>query len=196
MQRKTYSHIVLVAFLVYCALFICGCSLAPHEQFTKQINYNKLLTKEEEAYAVRMFDLINSPDFYDEKPAEEDIIQDPSVFESALYRKWGLGPKRIFSYEEKLYIGKIKEISEGWQKYSDILNDLTDSDHQFLKEMHVRYGKEPINLRETIAKKDTQLAESEAKLLMQIEAVCGGENVDDKGLVMLSRWTGTEVWLK
>ena len=156
----------LVMMLCLTAIF-CGCSQTSRHRATHYINHNMLLNQEERSYAIRFYDLINSEKFYDEKPAQENVTIDPNLFGSELYKKWGLGQKADLSYEEKLYIGKLEEIADLWDEYKTVLSNLTDSEREYLKDVHVKYGPGPINLREIITKTGDPLTEMEDKMMMQ-----------------------------
>ena len=65
------------------------------------------MTDLEKAYAKRVYKSIFGEDI---TPGQPDISDD--VFLTELYAKWGLGPKRKFRDEEKVYIAGIEETAE------------------------------------------------------------------------------------
>ena len=154
----------------------------PKWRFYDAINDNELLTDEEKACAKRIFDLI-----YYHQEKDSDIAIDRNIFDSDLYKKWGLGPKREFSIEEQIYIMGLLDMAAMWEEYNSINpDDLDESQKQYLEEMREKYGPGPLNLREEIRKKEGKLSEAQEAVLDLIEALCGHEEFGDVELIFFA----------
>ncbi len=148
-------------------------------RFYNVIEGNELLSDQEKAFAVRMYDYI-----YAGKQEEIELAAD--VFEGELYARWGLGAPREFCIGEKIYLAGLEEMSRMWADYNSIdTDDLDEADKAFLKEMHDNYGDGPINLRRERAREKGELSDEAAKLLDMVEIVSGRTEFEDQDLIFL-----------
>ncbi|MCH8888666.1 MAG: hypothetical protein IIC13_18970, partial [SAR324 cluster bacterium] len=123
--------------------------------FYRAIEGNELLSDQEKAFAVRMYDYIHAAE--DE---QEEMELSADVFEGELYAMWGLGAPREFCPGEKIYLAGLKEMPRMWVGYNSIDTDnLDEADKAFLKEMHDKYGAGPIDLRREQAREKGELSE-------------------------------------
>ena len=99
-------------------------------------NKNSLLNKEEKEYAKRCYDYImKHPD------TSMPLYFSKYNFESDLYKKWGLGKRRLFIKPEKQYILRIEYLDPLWRIYEGVdLNELDVLEKDFLNKIHNRYG--------------------------------------------------------
>lgn len=111
---------------------------AAHIHFNK----NDLLNKNEREYAKRCYDYcMKLPDTL---TMTFDMFN-YSSFDSDLYKKWGLGRKRLFIRTERHYIRKIEDIEIMWMIYHRIdLNNLDALEENLLQKIHDHYGQRPL----------------------------------------------------
>ena len=153
-------------------------------QFYSYINSNTELTGPEKDYAKRRYDFI-----YDNTNDQQDFELNPQVFFSPLYRKWGLGDRREFLLEEKIYLSRIDETAQIWDEYESIdLINLDQADKDFLEQLHDKYGIGPIDLRHHRRKEKGNLSDEEKKLLDIVEIVSGRTLFEDNDLIFLRNW--------
>jgi hypothetical protein len=182
----------IVPILTICILTGCSQTLT---QNSYGLNQNKLLNGEEEAYAIRMYELLNNDKFHrGNNPKEEDIQFEEGFFESDIYKKWGLADRTEFTYEDKLYLQWLEDTADGWEHYKDALTDLSDYEKEHLKEMHEKYGWGRINLRKELEKEGEELEATGNAMLMLTEAVCGSEELDDRALIWLDNMASAFVF--
>ena len=153
-------------------------------RFNRAIEGNELLSDQEKAFAVRMFDYI----YADEHAAEEEIELGDDAFNGQLYAKWGLGEPREFCLGEKIYIAGLEKMSQMWASYNSIdADNLDEADKAFLKEMHDKYGAGPIDLRREKGK----VSDEVLKLLDMVEIVSGRSEFEDQDLIFLRALIGS-----
>lgn len=149
------------------------------------------LTEEERAYASRMRVNFNSVlTHLGSGISKEDIIIPDMIYETELYRKWGLGPKRDFSLQELYYIMNLQQVESNWQMYSSIdLKNLTDAEKDNLQRTRLKYGDGPINLRQKAFDEHQSLDAHQQLFFDLIKAVTGTDTLDERGLVFAYRIT-------
>lgn len=153
-------------------------------QFYNYVDGNTELTGQEKDYAKRMFDYI-----YDHPNDQADIELEDDLFRMPLYRKWGLGERRDFSLEEKIYLSSIEKTAQIWDEYESIdLNFLDQADKDFLTQLHEKYGSGPIDLRKYRKKENGKLSEEANKVLNILEVVSGRTMFEDNDLIFLRNW--------
>jgi hypothetical protein len=136
-HKFSFRKKILMAFCVVMVIgFLTNRQIlrtTTHSHFNK----NELLDKEEKGYAKRCYGyLIERPDTSSMPP---DISK--YDFNSDIYRKWGLGKRRVFIKPEKRYILKTEDIDIMWKIYKDVdLNNLNDLEKNFLNKIHNLYG--------------------------------------------------------
>lgn len=147
------------------------------------IDRNILLADTEKAYAKRVYDAIFEEEV---TPGQPDVS--PDVFGKESYAKWGLGPMREFSDQEKVYIDKIEETAENWQQYSSIdLGRLTSEEKEYLEKMHDKYGAGPVDLSD---KKGTgTFSDRMEELLGMVEVLSGTPVLLDVDIIFIKRAT-------
>lgn len=153
-------------------------------QFYNYIDGNTQLTGLEKDYAKRTFDYI-----YDQPKDQTDIELKDDLFQTDLYRKWGLGERREFSLGEKVYLSTLDIIAQIWDEYENIdLTSLDQSDRDFLTQLHEKYGSGPIDLRKYRKKENGKLSEDENNVLDIVEVVSGRTIFEDNDLIFLRNW--------
>jgi len=173
--------------------FISGCSYPEvvSSQLYNEIDQNPCLTQSEKAYAKRAYQLVVKLQKSSSTPINTDAYFEEvasDIFKSEVYRKWGLGDKTSFSSEEKLYIVQLPQIEEAWKRYKSIdINDLSEPEKKFLKEMHEKYGQGPINLREVMRQEYGELSLHQENIFDVVEAPSGREKLYDIDLVFYYR---------
>lgn len=154
-------------------------------KFYSYIDSNHELTDQEKDYAKRMYDYI-----YDKADDKQDFQLDYEVFNSPLYRKWGLGDQREFSLEEKIYLSDIEKTAKTWDEYESIdINNLDHVDKDFLTQFHDKYGNGPIDLRRHRKTEKGRLSQEEIRILDIVEIVSGRTIFEDNDLIFLRNWT-------
>lgn len=150
-------------------------------QFYSCVEENVLLDDKEKAYAKRMFDYI-----YAQVNDDQDVELDGRIYYTPVYRKWGLGPEREFSLEEKLFLVGLDETAQMWEEYNSIdVDNLGAADKEFLKQTHEKYGPGPIDLRHERIKEMGSLSEEAEKILDIVEVVSARSEFEDRDLVFL-----------
>jgi len=150
------------------------------------------LSADQKAYASRMYEYLITiyRELGGEKITDKDIVIPEEMFETQLYRTWGLGPKREFSLEEKYYIMNLQQVDRTWQMYQSIdLSNLTSLEREYLDKIHGEYGKGPVNLRQKTLDEKKQIDPQQKYYFDLIKAVTGSDALDDRGLVMSFRMT-------
>ena len=128
-----------------------------------------------------MFDYI-----YAQVNDDQDVELDGRIYYTPVYRKWGLGPEREFSLEEKSYLVGLAETAQMWEKYNRIdVDNLGAADEEFLKQTHEKYGPGPIDLRQERINEMGSLSEEAEKILDIVEVVSGRSEFEDRDLVFL-----------
>ncbi|NLH16204.1 MAG: hypothetical protein GX455_06470 [Phycisphaerae bacterium] len=144
---------------------------------------NPQLSKSEKAYVRRycraMF--AKNPQDLPSRPAM-------GVFDSAAYRKWGIGPQRAFCSEEMIYVASLEEMVGSWDQYRQInLDTLTDPEKEYLQKMHQAFGQGPIDLS---SKRGTgTLSAGLEKVLDEVEVLSGSKLLLDIDLIYIKRAT-------
>ncbi|MCD6394120.1 MAG: rubrerythrin family protein [Planctomycetes bacterium] len=152
-------------------------------RFNRAIEGNELLSDQEKAFAVRMYDYI-----YAAEHDQEEIELGAEAFKGQLYVRWGLGSPREFCLCEKIYVAGLEKMSQMWAGYNSIdADDLDEADKTFLKEMHDKYGDGPINLRREKGKVPAEVL----KLLDMVEIVSGRTEFEDQDLIFLRALIGS-----
>jgi hypothetical protein len=130
-----------------CAVMVIG--FLAHRQILRAVahahfNRNDFLNKEETEYAKRCYGyLMKHPD--DSEPLHFGTYN----FDSDLYKKWGLGNRRLFIKPEKQYILRIEYIGVLWMYYEGVdLNNLDVLEENFLQKIHDYYGQRPLRPEE------------------------------------------------
>jgi len=150
-------------------------------RFYRAIEGNELLTDQEKAFAVRMYDYI-----YDRQRDQEPPEPADEIFQSDLYAKWGLGPMREFCPAEQIYIAGLQEMARMWDDYNSIdIDNLDQADRAFLRDMHDKYGDGPIDLRKKRQQEKGKLSEEALRLLDMVEVVSGRTEFEDEDLIFL-----------
>lgn len=203
-RKSTLARVVLAAILPVMAAIYSGCgdmSINPFQktptgqtlesqlgakEFYKHIKGNILLNKDEKALAIRMYDLYHSEIF--KLVSGDDPNLDPAIFDSYLYRKWGLNRREGLSLAEQRYVSGIEDmddiITTGY-KMKRAIDDktLTKKQKKFLREMHDKYGKGRVSLDKMLGDKDEVL-----ELLSSLfEAMFGHKKLSDQDLLVLDK---------
>jgi len=195
MQReylRMFIKVTYLFFLIPLILIVNGCS-AVQSAAREHIKHNKLLNHDERAYAIAVYDLYNSDigqrflngiDF-------NDIHIDPNTFDSPLYQKWGFGDMRDFSHSEIWYIDTLDSIVHAWEEYNAIdLNNLPEYEADYLKDMHAKYGKGPIDLYNKLLEEEEDVDDLWEILIKGAAALSGDHSgkLNDRSLIMYNRW--------
>lgn len=172
---------------------ICEGPISDYEQadakwrFYRAIEGNELLSDQEKAFAVRMYDYIHAGEH-----SQDEIELSADVFEGELYARWGLGAPREFCIGEKIYLAGLEEMPRMWVGYNSIDTDnLDEADKAFLKEMHDKYGAGPIDLRREQAREKGELSDAAVKFLDMVEIVSGRTEFEDQDLIFLRALIGS-----
>lgn len=163
---------------------------SPEQLLLQQIDKNKALTKQEKGFAKRIYEMMVKVKRQDESVNLEDMVIDINMFEPDLYRKWGLGDKKEFSLEEKMYLMGLSQILQVWEIYNSInLKELNEEEKNFLKKLHEEYGPGPINLREETRKKQGELQPHQETWFDLVSSPSGHKKLNDLDLIFLYRMT-------
>ena len=163
---------------------------SPEQLLLQQIDKNTALIKQEKAFAKRIYKMMVKVKKQDESANLEDIVIDINMFDPDLYSKWGLGDKKGFSLEEKLYLFGLSQMQQAWEIYNSInLNELSEEEKNFLKKLHEEYGPGPINLREETRKKQGGLQPHQETWFDLVSAPSGHKKLNDVDLIFLYRMT-------
>ena len=155
-------------------------------------NKNPLLNDEQKEYAKRYYD------FSMKHPGRSIMPLDISEykFDSDLYKKWGLGKRRLFTKPEKQYILKLEGIENLWMTYekeykSIDLNNLSKSEAAYLKKIHDKYGDKPVDLIKEIRDDEGDFFKENVELyehcLPFLSEVFGFKKTDDLVIIFLHR---------
>lgn len=162
----------------------------PAPSFRGNAIISEYLSDEQLRYAGRMYEYLKAVcnEFKTSIITDQDTIIPDRAYESDVYKKWGLGPKREFTLEEKYYIMNLHYVDSIWHMYNSIdLNNLSASEQDFLERTRNKYGEHSVNLRQTVIDEGKQLDSNQKLFFDLIKAVTGDDTLDDLGLVFSYR---------
>ena len=177
----------------FCAVMVVG--FLTHRQILRAVVHihfdrNDLLNEEEKEYAKRCYDyLMKHPD------TSMPLYFSKYNFDSELYKKWGLGKRRLFIKPEKQYILRIEYLDPLWTIYKGVdLNNLNDLEKEFLNKIHNYYGSGSLRQEDFlkfIQDSDSSLFDADIEtyeyMLGYLSEILNFTKVDDHVIIFISR---------